>query len=197
VSLGYPVHRLEFFLTLLLVLAIVVGLQTVGVVLMSALVIAPAVAARQWTKTLGSMVVVSAVFGGISSVCGVFVSSVVPKLPTGPMIVLVASGWVVMSLFFAPSRGLAWAQWRHFKQRRTMKEDRILLNFLSCSETQEDPCFAHDISVWESLGESAELFLLQKLENEGFVYSRESGVWGLTALGVQRAKKMAQIGSAG
>ena len=115
-------------------------------------------------------------------------SSVVPKLPTGPVIVLVISGWVVVSLLFAPSRGLIWAQWRHLRQRRTMKEDKILLNFLSFSETQDDPSFAHDISVWESLGESVELFLLLALESKGLIYSPKEGVWGLTDEGVKRAE---------
>jgi manganese/zinc/iron transport system permease protein len=55
-SLGFPIPALDVLLTTLLVVAIVIGLQTVGVVLMSAMVVAPAVAARQWTDRLGAMV---------------------------------------------------------------------------------------------------------------------------------------------
>src|SRR5262249_26867387 len=61
-SLGFPMRVLDVLLTSLLVLAIVLGLQMVGVVLMSALVVAPAAAARQWTDRLGLMVCLSALF---------------------------------------------------------------------------------------------------------------------------------------
>src|SRR3712207_2011667 len=59
-SLGFPVRALDVALTGLLVVAIVVGLQTVGVVLMSAMVVAPAAAARQWTDSLAVMVLLAA-----------------------------------------------------------------------------------------------------------------------------------------
>ena len=66
VILGYPKKRLQALLTSLIVIAIVIGLQSVGVVLMSALIIAPAVAARQWTDRLSIMVCLSALFGLLS-----------------------------------------------------------------------------------------------------------------------------------
>src|SRR5438067_5970445 len=69
-SLGYPVRGLDALLTGLLVLAVVLGLQCVGVVLMSALVVAPAAAARQWTDRLGVMVLLAALFGGASGLAG-------------------------------------------------------------------------------------------------------------------------------
>jgi manganese/zinc/iron transport system permease protein len=62
-SLGYPVRRLDILLTSLIVLAIVIGLQLVGVVLMSAMLVAPAVAARQWTNRLGTMTLLAGGFG--------------------------------------------------------------------------------------------------------------------------------------
>ena len=58
-SLGLPARRLELVLTVLLVVVVVVGLQTVGVVLMVATLITPAAAARQWTEKLGVMILVS------------------------------------------------------------------------------------------------------------------------------------------
>lgn len=64
-TLGLPMQGLEILLTVLLVVAIVIGLQAVGVVLMSAMVVAPAAAARQWTDRLGLMVVLSALFGAL------------------------------------------------------------------------------------------------------------------------------------
>ncbi|MBC8164149.1 MAG: metal ABC transporter permease [Roseiflexaceae bacterium] len=111
-AVGFPIRLLDVLLTTLLVVAIVIGLQTVGVVLMSAMVVAPAAAARQWTDRLGWMVAISALFGALAGVAGTAISSVVPQLPTGPTIVLCISAIVVISLLFAPARGLVWAQLR-------------------------------------------------------------------------------------
>lgn len=106
ISLGLPADRLDALLTSLLVVAIVIGLQAVGVVLMSAMIVAPASAARQWTDRLGWMVGLSAFFGALAGVTGTLISSLSSGISTGPVIVLVASLIVFISMFFAPNRGL-------------------------------------------------------------------------------------------
>ena len=108
-SLGLPMRRLEILLTLLLVVVVVVGLQTVGVVLIVATLITPAAAARQWTDRLGAMVLLSAGIGALAGVAGSLASASVPRLPTGPVIVLASSSVLIVSLLFAPRRGLLWA----------------------------------------------------------------------------------------
>lgn len=105
-ALGYPVFALEALLTLLTVLSIVIGLQCVGVVLMSSLLVAPAAAARQWTKRLAPMVLLAAFFGASSGIIGALISSSFVHLPTGPTIVVVVSVIVLVSLVFGPSAGL-------------------------------------------------------------------------------------------
>src|SRR5688572_2756424 len=90
-SLGFPVRVLDVLLTTLLVIAIVIGLQTVGVVLMSAMVVAPAAAARQWTDKLKFMVILGGFFGAIAGVSGTLISGSAAKIPTGPVIVLCMS----------------------------------------------------------------------------------------------------------
>ena len=107
-TLGYPITQLTMLLTFLMVIAIVIGLQTVGVVLMSSMLIAPAAAARQWTKRLETMVLLSCCFGTISAVIGSWLSATTHHLPTGPTIVVVASIVVFVSLLFAPQRGIVW-----------------------------------------------------------------------------------------
>ncbi len=122
-SLGLPIRALDVLLTTLLVVAIVIGLQTVGVVLMSAMLIAPAAAARQWTDSLGVMVGLAVLFGILAGVSGALISSVVPRLPTGPTIVLSVSAIVVISLFLAPRRGLVW---RWMRERRSTRQHPAL-----------------------------------------------------------------------
>ena len=100
---GYPVRRVEALLTVLLVVAIVVGIQTVGVVLVAALLITPAATARQWTDRLGRMILLAAVLGAVSGGTGAVLSATATDLPTGPLIVLVATLLFVLSL---PARRL-------------------------------------------------------------------------------------------
>lgn len=111
-GLGLPVMLLDVVLMLLLVIAIVLGLQAVGVVLMSALVVAPAVAARQWTQRLGWMVILAGFIGAASGVIGTIAGDLLSQpgrpVPTGPTITLVATLIVAVSL--ATRRGLD--RWR-------------------------------------------------------------------------------------
>src|SRR5205807_605855 len=96
--LGFSGYIIEYVLTMVLILAIVIGLQAVGVVLMSTLLIAPAAAARQWTRHIHSMIIIAGLCGGISAGVGVYMSTIIDHLPTGPAIVVVASCIAVASL---------------------------------------------------------------------------------------------------
>lgn len=115
-SLGLPVRRFEVLLTGAIVAAIVIGLQTVGVVLMSAMLIAPAVAARQWTNRLEMMVLLAAGFGALAALIGAWISAQGERLATGPVIVLAMSALTAVSLLIAPERGLLWRRWRLMRQ---------------------------------------------------------------------------------
>lgn len=103
---GFSPKLIELVLTALIVLAIVIGVQSVGVILMSALLIAPAAAARQWTDRLSTLCILSALFGAFSGVSGSIISTRVPKLSTGPVIVLILTGIAVISLICSPRRGV-------------------------------------------------------------------------------------------
>lgn len=116
-SLGFPARGLSVLLTSLIVIAVVIGLQTVGVVLMAAMLVGPAVAARQWTNRLGVMVILAAVFGAASGVSGALISVSDRHIPTGPVIILSLTIIVLASLFFAPARGLVWDAVRRRQQR--------------------------------------------------------------------------------
>lgn len=112
-SVGMPVRWLDLLLTTLTVVAVVIGLKAVGVVLMTALLVAPAAAARQWTNRLGVMVLLAAAFGALSGAGGTFLAHYLGDrykagVPTGPTIVLMATTLVLVSLFLGTARGLVW-----------------------------------------------------------------------------------------
>ena len=119
-SLGFPIRALDILLTSLLVIAIVLGLQAVGAVLMSAMLVAPAVAARQWTNKLSVMMFLAAGFGALAGVSGTIISSGASRIPTGPTIVLCATGVVGFSIVFARNRGLLWDWLRHQRNKRSL-----------------------------------------------------------------------------
>ena len=134
-SLGLPVRTAEVALTMLLVVAVVVGLRTVGVVLIVATLITPAAAARQWTDRLGWMVVFAAAIGAASGALGALASASVARLPTGPAIVLVASAVLVVSLLFAPRRGLAWAKLRERRVAARIRRENLLKDLYRLGES--------------------------------------------------------------
>lgn len=115
-SLGVPVGVYEVVLSTLTVLAIAVGIQAVGVVLMAAMLITPAAAARYWTDKLPIMVLLAILFSVIACIVGVFVSYVVPAMPTGPWIIVVVTLLAFFSILFAPARGILP---KIFKKRKT------------------------------------------------------------------------------
>ena len=107
-TLQIPVTFTLILYRALLIMTIIIGIQSVGAILISSLLIAPAVGARQWTNKLGTMCILAGFFGMISAMGGTIWSTSVEKLPTGPAIIVILSVIVLLSLIFAPNRGILW-----------------------------------------------------------------------------------------
>lgn len=191
-SIGFPVRLLDVLLTTLLVMSIVIGLQTVGVVLMSAMVVAPAAAARQWTDRLGAMVVISAFFGALAGVGGALVSSLTARLPAGPTIVLCLSAIVLVSLLAAPNRGVVWNWARERVNRRRLQTEAVLADLYVLAMRHEDPGHGHPISVLRtmSIGHGGVDRSLEVLRERGFVSETVAGTWSLTPRGLSEAGRI-------
>ncbi|WP_199620563.1 metal ABC transporter permease [Paenibacillus alkalitolerans] len=121
--IGYPVAFLEQFLMFLIVIAVVIGIQAVGVVLMASMLITPAVAARYWTDRLGLMAALAGIFGAVSGSAGTLLSTTANNLPTGPLAVLAATAIFVVSLMFAPRRGILAKLIVRLQVRRTVRKE--------------------------------------------------------------------------
>jgi manganese/zinc/iron transport system permease protein len=195
-ALGLPVHRLDVVLTSLLVIAIVIGLQTVGVVLMSALIVAPAAAARQWTDRLGVLVLLAGGFGAVSGLIGALLSSSVPRLPTGPTIILVMTAITVLSILMAPRRGLLAAEWRRWRQRRELQTDRVLADLYRLASQHAEPALApHRTEVLQTMSPRAGVRRsLGQLVERGLVVEDSPGRWRLTEQGLDAGRQFAQPG---
>lgn len=191
-SLGFPMTFLDLLLTNLLVIAIVIGLQAVGVVLMSALVVAPAAAARQWTDRLSLMVVIASIFGAIAGVSGALISSLGTGLSTGPVVVLVISIIVLLSLFLGAGRGLLWTWLQRQRNKGRLRTQAVLANLYGLAMQHADPYYPHNVELLRAMNryQGGVRNSLRALSSDGLVREAAPGHWALTDAGVARARSL-------
>ncbi|AOW20914.1 metal ABC transporter permease [Urechidicola croceus] len=187
-TLGFNTKTIDILITSFIVLAIVLGLQTVGVVLMSAMLLAPAAAARQWTNSLGVMVFLAAIFGAFSGVFGTAISASQNNLSTGPVIVLVAAVFVIFSFIFSPSRGLLFKQIRIIKNRRDLELYKTLAFMHNIAETHENIAHPHAIKILNNF-QGFTRKTLQKLVERNYV-TLNGNMWSLTEEGFNKAANL-------
>jgi manganese/zinc/iron transport system permease protein len=187
-TLGFNTKFIDILITIFIVLAIVLGLQTVGVVLMSAMLLAPAAAARQWTNSLSVMVFLAAIFGAFSGVIGTGISASQNNLSTGPVIVLVAAVFVAFSFIFSPSRGLLFKQIRLIKNRRDLELHKTLAFMHHIVETHEDISHPHAIKLLNNF-QGYTKSTLQKLVEKDYVHLN-GNMWSLTKTGFETAANL-------
>lgn len=193
-GVGLPMKLVDGMLMALLVMAVVIGLQAVGVVLMAALLITPGIAARYWTERLGTMLLLSGTFGGISGAAGTFASTLGVRLPTGPLIVLSATLLFVVSLLCAPERGLVAKSFRFVKLRRKVARENFLRDVYELYELSVDrPSVADnrllargislDALIAKSRKSSSDVRrLAHRLQNQGLIRIDDRGAASLCTL---------------
>lgn len=123
--LGFRARIIDTLMFSTIVIAIVIGVKAVGFVLMVAFVVTPPAAARQWTNSLASMVALSAIFGGVGSGLGAYLSISIGNVPTGPVIVLILFAIFLVSLLASPKRSLVVTVLRRARARRALRHELI------------------------------------------------------------------------
>lgn len=135
---GVDVRRVDLAMLGLVLAVTVVGLKLVGLILIVALLIIPPVTARFWSERAEAVVWTAGIIGAVSGYVGAALSASAPSLPTGPIIVLISAGLFVLSLLFAPARGvLASVLARRAFQTRVHRRQGLLA--LSRAEPIHDP----------------------------------------------------------
>ena len=198
-GLGWPVRALDGLLLFLIVTAVVIGLQAVGVVLIAALLVVPAASARYWTDNLGRMVILAAIFGGISGAGGALISALAVRLPTGPLVVLTATFLFVVSLLFAPGRGWIARGLTLIKTRRRVRRENALRDVFEATEEALDaddltpdnapsplPSFTPQ-ALQERRGDSG---IWPRLRGAGLLEAGENNGLRLTTAGLEVAYQM-------
>ncbi len=184
---GVPVGFFDTLLSTLIVVAIVLGLQLAGVILMVGMLIAPGVAARQWTHKLEQMVVLAAVFGAFAGGTGSIISAMDTDVPTGPMMIVMAFLVVFLSILFAPGRGLTWSWLRARQDRRKFAVQNVLRDMYRYAMSHDGeataPVPAAMVTGVRGAGSRAGV---RELLAGGLV-REHTGAWCLTASGAEAA----------
>jgi manganese/zinc/iron transport system permease protein len=189
---GLPVPALEALLSLLVAASIVLGLTLAGAVLMVALLIAPAVAARQWVHRLAPMVGLAALLGAGAGVAGAALSAQIAGLATGPVMVLAAMVPVILSLALAPGRGLIARAATRARNRRELGESQVLRAMAALGRDHDDPAYPSEEAMLDAGLGAPSRPVLTRLARAGLVTSVEhrpetTPHWALTTKGQTRA----------
>lgn len=187
-SLGFPIRALDMILLSLIVVAITIGLQMVGVVLMSAMLVAPAAAARQWTNRMGVMTLISAFFGMLASVSGALLSSTIEKLPTGPSTVCIITLVFVFSILFAPTRGLLWQGLKRRYNHGEIALARILEELYWLAQNHDSLAHYHELRLLQAINHQRIDTYIANLSRQKLVELSGAGGIRLTAAGLERAE---------
>jgi ABC-type Mn2+/Zn2+ transport system permease subunit/Mn-dependent DtxR family transcriptional regulator len=134
---GFPTHLIHHAIMLLLAFAIVVALQAVGVVLVSAMLIIPAAAAYLLTDRMHRMLLLAAAFGIVAGVLGAFLSFLGNNLPTGPFMVIGAAAVFVGAFLLGPRHGVLARWWRRRSRADRIRRENALKSIYHVLEQRE------------------------------------------------------------
>jgi manganese/zinc/iron transport system permease protein len=192
--IGLPVKGLELVLTSLTVLAVVTGIQAVGVVLMAAMLITPA-AARFWTQDTFKLVVIAGFLGAFSGLAGAFVSYTAPSMPTGPWIVMIISIIALVSFFIAPKRGIFARNLHQRSLRHLIMDENLLKELYHIGEKDQSPFMERTIAAFmhERFFPEGQLKSgLRRLKRQGLLVSND-GRWKFTQTGYEKGQRMVKL----
>lgn len=192
ISIGLPVKFLKGLLTSLTVFAVVAGIQAVGVVLMAAMLITPAAAARFWTQNIRIMIFLAALFASVSGVLGAYVSYLDHNMPTGPWIVLIISIFAFMSFLFAPKKGVVSKYFQQYRNRKQILEENILKTFYHLGEKSGNFFTGYstsEIIKKRTIERNRLLKGLSSLKNDGYII-KSGNDWKLTQEGKEKGQRI-------
>ncbi|MEA2710370.1 MAG: manganese/zinc/iron transport system permease protein [Phycisphaerales bacterium] len=194
ISEGWPVFMLDLIMMALVVAVTVIGLQAVGLILIIALLITPAAAARFWTERLSHMIVASALIGALSGWIGAAASALQPNLPAGAIIVVTAAFLFVLSMFLGSKRGVLRRLVAHRYLARNIARQNLLRAIFEWSEAAgKDPRLEgpsrEEILLERSWSPAQLKRVLDRAERDELVYEVADGTWRVTDVGLTDAAR--------
>ncbi len=188
---GWPVILLDVILMGLVAAVTVIALQSVGLVLAVALLIIPAAAARYWTTQIIPMVLAAAVIGCACGWLGAILSALIPRMPTGPVIVLVCAFWFIISLLTGPNNGVIVRIARRVRLARRVGMQHLLRAAWECAESREDDAISLEgMLALRSWSAGRVRRLARRGHRRGFLRSDGTDRWSLTGAGMDQARRV-------
>ncbi len=194
---GEPGRLMHTLFVAMLLLTVVFGAKTVGIVLLSGMLIAPAVAARQLTDRLGRLMIFAACLGALSTLSGHLLALYLPlwlgrevALPTGPMMVLVATALCGLALFFAPKRGVVVRLVRIISFRFHCLRENLIKALWKARKPLPLMTLRGLIGAEGGLGLR---WHVRQLIRQGWVVREEKDTYRLTSLGAKKAAQLVRL----
>lgn len=188
---GWPVGFIDLMMMALVVLVTVAGLQAVGLILVVSMLIIPPVAARFWTDRLAMLLIIAAVIGALSGYLGSVTSALFPRKPAGAVIVLTAGVIFVLSMVFAPARGVLAIAIRRFALRLQVAGDHLLEHAYEFGTDRITSSELEEIATTQGWSPPFRAVTLLALRKDKML-RRGDGVLHLTQAGVKRGARVSR-----
>ncbi len=198
-SRGYPVFFLDVVLMVLVILVTIIGLQSVGLILMIALLVTPPAAGRFWTGNMVSMAWLSALGGATCCLVGASLSAVFPRLPSGAVIVLVAAVLFMASLMLGAHSGVLARLVRRIRLDRSIDREHLLRGIYEVLESRtarsgkfspREPVLTDTLFQMRSWSLPRLKRIIRRCERDGLVVERAGREALLTRSGIREAARL-------
>lgn len=191
-SIGVPAGAIHHLMMLLTAFAIVVAMQAVGVVLVSAMLVIPAATAYFWTDRMKYMVPLSATFGVVSGVSGAFLSFLGTSMPTGPFMVVSAATLFGISFLISPKYGVLHRWWKQRRDRYRMADEngiKLIYRIFEDSDFQKEFISFHEFLTASRLAPSDAEAVIERLQKAGWITTEEREI-RIAPKGRQQAEEL-------
>jgi manganese/zinc/iron transport system permease protein len=191
-AIGFPMEAIRFLFNVLMILAVVIGIQAIGVVLMAALLITPGAAARFWTDRLNSLLILAACFSIVSGILGTYISFVLPQMPTGPWVVVFLSLIALLSFMFSPKSGIVFRYFSRKSYLRKTHRDHLMKALYKAKEENKNGLTIDEIYELYPYQKAQIDQSIKDLLQEGFIAKNQLLV-NLTAQGISDAMRIVRL----
>lgn len=191
-AIGFPMEAIRFLFNVLMILAVVIGIQAIGVVLMAALLITPGAAARFWTNRLNPLLILAACFSIVSGILGTYISFVLPQMPTGPWVVVFLSLIALLSFMFSPKSGIIFRYFSRKSYLRKTHRDHLMKALYKAKEENKNGLAIDEIYELYPYQKAQIDQSIKDLLKEGFISKNQSLV-NLTTQGISDAMRIVRL----
>lgn len=191
-AIGFPMKSISFLFNVLMILAVVIGIQAIGVVLMAALLITPGAAARFWTDRLNPLLILAALFSVLSGILGTYVSFVLPQMPTGPWVVVFLSLFALISFLISPKSGIIFRYFARRKYLRKTHRDHLMKALYKAKENGKSGLTIEEIYQLYPYQKAATNHSISALLKSTFI-SKNQSIINLTDRGISEGMRIVRL----